>query len=89
MSTPELQSHLTALRDQLSQSNTLTEAERASLIALAQDITDRLANNTPLNQDSNSLTDTLNLAVERLEVEHPTLVVTLRNIVQSLANMGI
>jgi len=39
-------------------------------------------------QDS-SLADNVNLAVERFEIEHPTLAGTLRNIVQALANMGI
>ncbi|MDO8708736.1 DUF4404 family protein, partial [Pseudomonas sp.] len=39
-------------------------------------------------QDS-SLVDGVNLAVERFEVEHPTLAGTLRNIVQALASMGI
>ncbi|MNE81635.1 hypothetical protein D3C80_1782990 [compost metagenome] len=39
-------------------------------------------------QDS-SLADGVNLAVERFELEHPTLAGTLRNIGQALANMGI
>ena len=38
--------------------------------------------------DSN-LVDGFNLAVERFEVEHPTLTGTLRNLLQTLANMGI
>ncbi|MNG41543.1 hypothetical protein D3C84_1307890 [compost metagenome] len=36
-----------------------------------------------------SLADGVNLAVERLELEHPLLAGTLRNIVQALGNMGI
>jgi hypothetical protein len=36
-----------------------------------------------------TLIDGVNLAVERFEASHPTLAGTLRNIVQSLANMGI
>ncbi|MNR63002.1 hypothetical protein D3C85_1851680 [compost metagenome] len=36
-----------------------------------------------------SLVDGVNLAVERFESQHPTLAGTLRNILQSLANMGI
>ena len=36
-----------------------------------------------------TLVDGVNLAVERFEASHPTLAGTLRNIMQSLANMGI
>ena len=36
-----------------------------------------------------TLVDGVNLAVERFESQHPTLTGTLRNILQSLANMGI
>ena len=36
-----------------------------------------------------SLADGVNLAIDRFELEHPTLAGTLRNIGQALANMGI
>ena len=36
-----------------------------------------------------SLADNVNLAVERFELEHPALAGTLRNIVQTLGNIGI
>ncbi|RMW00011.1 hypothetical protein ALP03_00567 [Pseudomonas amygdali pv. tabaci] len=39
-------------------------------------------------QDS-SLADGVNLAVERFELEHPTIAGTLRNIVQTLGNIGV
>ncbi len=39
-------------------------------------------------QDS-SLSDGVNLAVERFEIEHPAIAGTLRNIVQTLVNIGV
>ena len=83
-----LQQQLQELRNQLAQKPSLTDAERAELSALMQEIDQQLALGVS-NQPSASLTDGINLAVERFETEHPTLAATLRNIVQSLANMGI
>ncbi|MDO9320976.1 MAG: DUF4404 family protein [Pseudomonas sp.] len=83
-----LQQQLQELRNQLAQKPSLSDAERAELSALMQEIDQQLALGAS-NQPSASLTDGINLAVERFEAEHPTLAATLRNIVQSLANMGI
>lgn len=83
-----LQQQLQELRNQLAQKPSLTEAERAELSALMQEIDQQLVLGVS-NKPSASLTDGVNLAVERFEAEHPTLAATLRNIVQSLANMGI
>ena len=83
----ELQQQLNTLREQLEQNPPLTEAEREDLHALMQQIELELELETK-TQDS-SLVDGVNLAVERFEVEHPTLAGPLRNIVQALANMGI
>ncbi len=84
----ELQSQLLELRNQLAQDTPLTDEERASLQALAQDIELRLAA-CGETEYSDSLVDGVNLAVERFEVSHPNMAMTLRNIMQSLANMGI
>lgn len=84
----ELQSQLLELRNQLAQDTPLTDDERASLQALAQDIEARLAARGETAY-SDSLVDGVNLAVERFEVSHPNMAMTLRNIMQSLANMGI
>ena len=83
----ELQEQLDTLREQLEKNPPLSEKEREDLNQLAEQIDAqiKLENAT---QD-HSLADNLNLAVERFEVEHPTLAGTLRNILQSLANMGI
>jgi LytS/YehU family sensor histidine kinase len=83
----ELQEQLDTLREQLEKNPPLSEKEREDLNQLAAriDAQIKLENAT---QD-NSLADNLNLAVERFEVEHPTLAGTLRNIVQTLGNIGI
>jgi hypothetical protein len=81
-----LQQQLQELRQQLTQEPPLNDAERAELAALMLEIDQQLLLSSA---PSASLTDGVNLAVERFETDHPTLAATLRNIVQSLANMGI
>ena len=83
----ELQEQLNKLREQLEQNPPLSEAERADLHVLMQQIELELELETK-TQDS-SLSDNVNLAVERFEVDHPTLAGTLRNIMQALVSMGI
>ena len=87
MPAQELQKQLDTLREQLEKNPPLSEKEREDLNQLAAriDAEIKLENAT---QD-HSLADNLNLAVERFEVEHPTLAGTLRNIVQTLGNIGI
>ena len=83
-----LQQQLQELREQLAQQPPLSDDDRAALAALLEEIDQQLArsHNTPADT---SLVAGVNLAVERFEVEHPTVAGTLRNILQSLANMGI
>lgn len=88
MAEHDLNAQLQQLREHLNQTTPLTEAERESLLALAQDITTSLKGGYPIHQHQ-SLVDTLNLQVERFEVDHPALSSTLRNIIQALGNMGI
>lgn len=83
----ELQEQLNKLREQLEQNPPLTEAERDDLHALMQQIQLELELETK-TQDTN-LADSVNLAVDRFEVEHPALAGTLRNIMQALVSMGI
>ncbi|MCP1455231.1 MULTISPECIES: DUF4404 family protein [Pseudomonas] len=83
----ELQEQLNKLREQLDQNPPLSEVERDDLHALMQKIELELELET--KAPDNNLADNVNLAVERFEVEHPTLAGTLRNIVQALGNMGI
>ncbi len=83
-----LQQQLQELRDQLAQQPPLSEDDRAALGTLLAEIEQQLARPNIDPQDT-SLVDGVNLAVERFEVEYPTVAGTLRNILQSLANMGI
>ncbi|MFC3608897.1 DUF4404 family protein [Stutzerimonas tarimensis] len=89
MAAQALQLQLQELRDQLDQGTPLSEEERASLHALAQEIEIRLASERTQPQTEDSLVDGVHLAVERFEVSHPNMAITLRNIMQSLASMGI
>jgi len=83
----ELQEQLDTLREQLEQNPPLSEAERANLQELMQQIELKIKLETA-TQDA-SLADGVNLAVERFELEHPAIAGTLRNIVQTLGNIGI
>jgi len=87
MPTQRLQQELQALREQLESQSPLTEEDRAALRDLIKDIEMQLANEEALADET--LTDSINLAVERFETRHPTLAGALRSIMQSLANMGI
>lgn len=84
----DLRSQLENLRDQLASSPPLDEAERATLYMLTQEIEAQLARQAAEAPDA-TLMDGVTLAAERFEASHPTLAGTLRNILQSLANMGI
>lgn len=83
-----LQQQLEKLREQLAEGPPLSEEERAALYLLTQEIEVQLARQAAAAPDA-TLIDGVNLAVERFEASHPTLAGTLRNILQSLANMGI
>ena len=87
MSARELQEQLNALREQLEQNPPLTEDERNDLRGLMKQIELELELETKTNDSS--IADNVNLAVERFEIDHPTLAGTLRNIGQHLISMGI
>jgi len=87
MPAQELQKQLETLREQLEQNPPLSEVEREDLHALMAQIELELELETKTN-DSN-IADGVNLAVERFEVDHPTIAGTLRNIVNALGSMGI
>ncbi|WP_260960940.1 DUF4404 family protein [Pseudomonas citri] len=83
----ELQAQLDTLREQLDKNPPLSEPERENLRQLMTQLEAEIQLEDQL-QDTN-LVDGVNLAVERFEVDHPTIAVTLRNIVQALGSMGI
>ncbi|WP_019409461.1 DUF4404 family protein [Pseudomonas psychrophila] len=83
----ELQEKLDSLREQLDKNAPLSQAERDDLNELSQKVEAQIKlDNATQNT---SLSDEVNLAVERFEVDHPALAGTLRNIVQTLGNIGI
>ena len=85
----ELQDQLNTLRDQLEQNPPLSEAERDNLRELMQQIETKIQLENATHEQDASLADGVNLAVERFELEHPAIAGTLRNIVQTLGNIGI
>jgi hypothetical protein len=88
MPTTQLQQQLQDLRKQLSEQTQLSTEERTELFILSQEIELQLAEQMAAAPDAN-LVDGVNLAIERFESSHPTLAGTLRNILQTLANIGI
>ena len=83
----ELQEKLDSLREQLDKNAPLSDTERDDLNELTQKVEAQIKlDNATQNT---SLSDEVNLAVERFEVEHPALAGALRNIVQTLGNIGI
>jgi hypothetical protein len=83
-----LQQYFQQLREELATDSPLDADDRAALLELMQEIDLKLARELASDPDA-TLVDGVNLAVERFESQHPTLTGTLRNILQSLANMGI
>jgi hypothetical protein len=83
----DLQEQLNTLREQLDQNPPLSEPEREHLHELMAQIESQIELENHLQ--GNNLVDGVNLAVERFEVEHPTIAGTLRNIVNTLGSMGI
>ena len=83
----ELQQQLDTLREQLEQNPPLTQDERQQLNDLSTQIQAQI--DIEKATSDSSLADNVNLAVERFELDHPALAGTLRNIVQTLGNIGI
>jgi hypothetical protein len=83
----QLQEQVKLLREQLEQNPLMLPEKREELEALIAE----LEVQEPLEgaiQDP-SIADGVNLAVERFELDHPGIAGTLRNIVQTLGNIGI
>lgn len=83
----DLQKDLDSLREQLDKTPPLSLEQREELNALAERIEAQIKVEEATK--NTSLSDDVNLAVERFELDHPTLAGTLRNIVQTLGNIGI
>jgi len=83
----KLQLQLDRLSEQLENSQALSSDEREQLEQLIAQV--QLQLKLDAAAPETNLLDSLEQAVESFELEHPSLTVTLRNIVQSLASMGI
>lgn len=88
MPAQDLRQQLDQLRQQLEQVPPLDTDEREAIQAVIAQLESQLALESPPPADE-TLVDSINLAVERFEVSHPTLAGTLRNIMQSLVSMGV
>lgn len=84
----DLNQQIEALRAQLQSDPLADEEHQSALLDLLHRLEAQQALETAAAPDP-SLADGVNLAVERFEVSHPTLAATLRNIMNSLASMGI
>ena len=84
----QLQQQLEDLRNQLAEDPPLSDEDKVALVELMGEIEVQLAREIASAPDA-GLIEEVNLAVERFEVSHPTLTVSLRSILQTLANMGI
>ncbi|MFP3847285.1 DUF4404 family protein [Pseudomonas sp. W5-01] len=87
MSVSDLQLQLNTLREQLEQNPQLTLEERGNLTEVMEQIQAQIELET-VSQDP-SIAGGVNLAVERFEVDHPTIAGTLRNVLVTLGSMGI
>lgn len=83
----ELQEQLDQLSEQLEKNQTLSLEERKDMRALMEQIKARMELENATADPS--VADSVNLAVERFEVDHPGVAGALRNIVQTLGNIGI
>ena len=87
MSVSDLQLQLDSLNQQLEHNPDLTAEDRSNLTEVMEQIQAQIELET-VSQDP-SIADGVNLAVERFEVDHPTIAGTLRNVLVSLGSMGI
>jgi hypothetical protein len=87
MPVQQLQQQLSDLRDQLDYNPPLSEPERAELHELMEQIEARIKLENAVGE--NDISTGMTLAVERFEVSHPSLAISLRNIMQTLGSIGI
>ncbi|MGI4840236.1 MAG: DUF4404 family protein [Janthinobacterium lividum] len=88
MPAAQLQEQLIALREQLDQNPTLSLDERDRVHELMQQIESEIALEEA-TQERPSMVDSINVAAETFEAEHPTVAGVLRNIAVTLGNIGV
>lgn len=84
----QLQEQLIALREQLDQNPTLSLEERERVQDLMQQISSEIELEKA-TQERPSMVDSINVAAETFEAEHPTVAGVLRNIAVTLGNIGV
>lgn len=87
MPTSNARQQLQALLNEVTDNPPADLDERAELLTLLQAIEQHLVEDQLPAEET--LNNDLNLMIERFAISHPALSATLRDVVQSLANMGI
>lgn len=86
----QLQESLSSLHQQLESTEALEPEDREALLAAMEDIRAALAVEAPANATpEESLSGRVYAMIEDLETAHPKLADLLRNLSESLANLGI
>ena len=85
----QLRGELERLRAELRQTESLDESEREMLRRLAEDIEGLLARKDDRPQQYGGLSERLREAVARLEASHPRATLLMRQVIDSLAYLGI
>ena len=85
----ELQAKLKDLHDELQQVKTLDDSERQTLESLARDIQEILEKEHDEPQTYGGLGDRLKDAVAQLEASHPRATLSMREVIEQIAYMGI
>ena len=91
---PQTQLHdaLAALHEELSSAQELSEEERAALVTAIEEIEDVLARGADRDRPPSaeeSLSGRVTTLIDEFEVSHPRFAEILRNLSESLANIGI
>ena len=89
MSNEELQQQLQHLHDELSQTETVGEGQRALLNTLQQDIEELLRREENHPHHYRGLRRRLNESVAQLEASHPQITLLMRRAIDSLSYLGV
>lgn len=89
MDRQQLQAQLEQLHSELRRTDTVDERERETLRALAADIEELLKRGDDHTQGYGGLSERLKESVAQLEASHPEATLLMRQLIDSLAFMGI
>ncbi len=83
-----LKQRLNQLQNELNETSELDEADRVSLLAIMQQIGDRIEGVSAVQSDE-YLIQGLSQATEQFKTKHPTLTMIIGRVSQALSNLGI